>query len=482
MKIRLFSVVALLIVGSPMVFGDVYFSDNFNTGGTAGANSRGWEFIQNDKVTEVGSYFVIAPEYATNNSGPDDGPGGNIDSDAPPTVDGTPSDGGFLISDSDSGDGSDDVGSQAEIWAISPKFSTVGAKEVWFHADAEIESNNNGESVVQFAVTADNGATWIPVWHQVEPQRPLQSVNRVGDVTYGAKFPGAYPTLGSASQTLTWNGIHSRWHLQLPPEVVNKPEVRFRIGYYEPADAWWIILDNVLIDDKKPPMGNETVLSEDFTNGIPSTWSNESIKTQKWDTQPIMYDSGGVLEPYKMKNGIPVNIDLLREAEAYNYKIDLMKEVDPAINPNGTLDGRWVLMLAGQGYAMWQENDTDKEEGANLDTPALDMTTATGVFMDFDSEVLVGDASVSYDVYVSVDNGATFSRIFTYTAAIMDFAEAPYFDHHYFEVPSAAGKKGVIFRFAAKGGDPGQMEGFWVVDNVRVTVNRGTSVSEWTLF
>ena len=48
MKIRLFSLVALMIVGSPLVFGGVLFSDNFNTGGTAGANSRGWEFIQND--------------------------------------------------------------------------------------------------------------------------------------------------------------------------------------------------------------------------------------------------------------------------------------------------------------------------------------------------------------------------------------------------------------------------------------------------
>jgi CHRD domain len=79
---------------------------------------------------------------------------------------------------------------------------------------------------------------------------------------------------------------------------------------------------------------------------------------------------------------------------------------------------------------------------------------------------------------VSVDNGATWSPIFTYQGALMNRGEAPYFDHPYLTVPSAAGKKSVIFRFQAEGGDPGRYQGFWAVDNVRVTVNRAAVAND----
>jgi len=468
--------IALLTLANSVLAAE-YLKDDFNAGGTAGAKSRGWEFTLNDKVTEVGSDFVIAPEYIAK------APGSDTGFVNPPTVDGTQSDGGYLISDSDSGENSDDIGSQAEIWAISPKFSTVGASQVWFHADADIDANNNGEAIIQLAVTTDNGATWIPVWNCVEPQRPIKGANNNID---GAAFSGGYPVLGSASHTLTFDGIHGRWHLQLPAAAVNKSEVRFRIGFYESADAWWIALDNVLVDDVAPPQGTETVLFEDFKNGIPSTWGNTPLVTQKWDVRPLWFTEGDISEPLKYNDslGMGINIDLLEEAKSMNYTIDLTKEVDTNLNPNGLLDGRWVLMLAGQGYAMWQEGNTDADnsEGANLDTPALDMTTATGVFMDFDSEMLRGSSTAFYDVFVSVDKGTTFSRIFTYEEALTNAEEAPYFDHHYFSVPSAAGKSGVIFRFSAKGADPNAMNGFWVVDNVRVTANRTTAVPEWYLF
>lgn len=47
--------------------------------------------------------------------------------------------------------------------------------------------------------------------------------------------------------------------------------------------------------------------------------------------------------------------------------------------------------------------------------------------------------------------------------------------HHYIPVPEAAGKSSVVFRFHAEGLDTGnggtRHEGFWVIDNVRVTAN-----------
>ena len=53
----------LMAMGIGTGYAEVYFQDDFNTGGTAGALSRGWQFIENEHVTEVGSNFVIAPEW-----------------------------------------------------------------------------------------------------------------------------------------------------------------------------------------------------------------------------------------------------------------------------------------------------------------------------------------------------------------------------------------------------------------------------------
>jgi hypothetical protein len=193
-------------------------------------------------------------------------------------------------------------------------------------------------------------------------------------------------------------------------------------------------------------------------------------------------------EPFRWINGQTVDIDILKHAEFYDYEIDLTTP-DTDINPKGITDGRWILQLAGQGYALWQENGdeiVDTPEGANLDTPALDMSNATGVFLEFDSEVVVGNDSSRYEVYVSTDGGENFDQLFTYHGALMDYEEAPYFMRHYLPAPQAAGESSVIFRFHAEGQDPGFnetgfMAGFWAIDNVRVTRNTGTPVQDWEL-
>ncbi len=474
LKTLVLSGIAALTLGVVQSNAQVLFEDDFNTGGTAGAVARGWEFVENEFVAEVGSNFIVAPEWPEGQ----DGPGTNTDFINPPKADGTASDGGFLIADSDAGSGSDNIGSESEIWALTPVFSTVGASEVWMHANVDVDSNNNGECVFQFAVTIDGGATWLPIWQCVEPQRPIKAWDNVID---GAAFSGGYPELGSANQFLSYDGIHGRVHFQLPAEAANQAEVRLRFGYLEPADAWWIALDDLVIDTNPAPQGAETVLSEDFENGIPATWGNTPLMTQAWDVRALWYLDEG---PLKENNGEFVDIDILDHAASMDYTIDFTTEVDEFLNPNGSLDGRWVLMLAGQGYAMWQEGmlAEDVDQGADLDTPTLDLSDAAAVYMDFDSEVLAGNGDVRYEVFYSVDSGANFTRLFTYHEALTNYEESPYFTHHYFEVPDAAGKSGVIFRFAAKGADPDQMNGFWVVDNVRVTVDKGTPVTDWTLY
>lgn len=493
MKKSVLLMAAFCLVLCQVSSGKVLLQDNFDTGGTAGALSRGWQFTLNEFVKETGVDFIVAPEWPEGQ----DGPGTDFTDSAgnpiinPPMADGTASSGGYLMSDSDAAGGSDDSGSMAEVWAISPSFNTTGVSQVWLHSDTDIESNNNGEALAILQASPDGGTTWIQVWVMVEPQRVIDTFNEGLDTKDRI---GGWPVLGSASQTKSFDGIHGRWHVQLPAECINKTNVKFRIGWYESADAWWIAMDNIVIDDVPPPAGTETILSEDFENGIPATWSNTPAagKTQIWGTTPLMDEFN---EPLKWVSQLPINVDFVRNAALYEIEIDL-DNPDPQFNPKGLTDGRWLLMLAGQGYAMWQEGPYAPADGvsesANLDTPSLNCSTATGVFLEFDSEMNAGNGSSVYDVYVSTDGGQNYSRIFTYQGALMDRDEGPYFMRHYLEVPSAAGKANVKFRFHGEGQDPvtgditagtnGTMSGFWVIDNVKVTVNRGTDVPEWSLY
>lgn len=492
MRKSLLLMAAFCLVLCQVSSGKVLFQDNFDTGGTAGALSRGWAFTLNEFVAETGVDFVVAPEWPEGQ----DGPGTSITDSAgnpvinPAGADGMASTGGYLISDSDAAGGSDNIGSMAEVWATSPSFNTTGVTQVWLHSDTEIEGNNNGEALAWLQASPDGGTTWIQVWVMVEPERVIDNFNG----GFNTKdLIGGWPVLGSASQTKTFDGIHGRWHVQLPAECVNKANVKFRVGWYESADAWYMAYDNIVIDDVPPPTGTETILTENFENGIPTTWSNTPGKTQKWGTGPLIDEEFN--EPLKWISQLPINVDFVKNAELYEIEIDF-DNPDPQFNPKGLCDGRWLFMLAGQGYAMWQEGPYAPADGisesANLDTPSLNCSTATGVFLEFDSEMLRGNASAFYDVYVSTDGGQNYSRIFTYTGALLDNDEAAYFMRHYLEVPAAVGKSNVKFRFHAEGQDPvtgditagtnGTMSGFWVIDNVKVTVNRGTDVNDWTLY
>ena len=470
-----------------------YFEENFDDKTTESLTSAGWDFGKNDTATETGTEFVVAPPYATADPATGEGgePGGDFSDPAtgenflyPPTTDGTQSSGKYLISDSDAAGGSDDIGSEAEFWATTSSFSTVGSTEAWFHADAEIEGNNNGEAVADLMASIDGGETWIPMWQMAEPQRPAKSY--LNDIE-GSEIIGGYPQMGSYSQTKTWSGIHGRWHVKLPEEANNQPDVRIRIRWYEPADAWWIALDNIVVDDNPPPMGSEVVFLEDFEDGIPETWTNTAlgvVDKVTWTTGSRVDDQGNLWKVDASGDG--VEVDFLRHAELLRTRdqFELPEEallsftLDDVFNypdleimhPNGILDGRFIMMMAGGNYAMWQPFFED-DEASNLDSPSLDLSGYSEVFLDFDSEMLPYSGNTEYDVFVSVDGGQNYSRIFTYQGALMDRGEASYFTHHYIPVPEAAGKSDVKFRFYATGSDPDNFRGFWVVDNVRVTGN-----------
>ena len=471
----------------------VFFEETFDNSTTEGLVSEGWDLGKNATATETGTEFVVAPPYAQADPATGEGgePGGdfsNPDSGErylnPPTANGMQSSGKYLISDSDAAGGSDDIGSEAEFWATTKSFSTMGSTEAWFHADAEIEGNNNGEAVADLMVSIDGGSTWIPMWQMAEPQRPIKGA--ANDIE-GGDILGGYPEAGSYSQTKTWSGIHGRWHVKLPAEANNQADVRIRIRWYEPADAWWIALDNILVDHTPPPMGSEVIFSEDFESGIPDTWSNTAlgvVDKVTWTTGSRTDEQGNL---WRLDgNGDGIEIDFLRYAELLrtrdNFDLpeaalksftldDFFKYPDlETFHPNAVTDGRFLMMMAGGNYAMWQSFFED-DEASNLDTPSIDLSGATEAFLDFDSEMLAYSATAVYDVFVSVDGGSNWENIFTYQGALMDRGEASYFNHHYIPVPQAAGKSDVKFRFYAAGNDPDNFRDFWVIDNVRVTVN-----------
>jgi len=523
--------VALLLLPSVKVRGAVYFSENFDTFDTAGLTNAGWDINHNSFAFEFGTDFVLAQyPYADANyentvwpPGTMSTPGTSFgDPDTalplltPPGADGIASSktsGGYLISDSDSAGGSDNIGSLSEFWATTPSFSTVGAAEVWWHADAEIDANNNGECIVTLDVSVDGGTNWIQAWAQAEPQRPIKAYNwSLGDPTYEGGTPiGGYPVLGSYSQTKTWSGIHGRWHVKLPAAANNQANVKVRIRYFEPADAWWIALDNIVIDNNPPPQGSQVVLLENFESGIPVTWKNLS-SPQKWSSGPLTNLDGTLKMQYSATDTRQIHVDLLRfldlvradtslgvtlpPAAVLNWSVtNFVDYPDIAVNnpagyhPNSPTDGVMMMMMAGGNYALWQADSTNSI--SVLDTPTLDLSGKTEVYLDYDSEWLqriynTTDPTTNSQIFltqVSVDGGTTFSNVFNYQGALGNIGEASYFMHHYIPVPQAAGKSSVVFRFYAQGRDNGNLldpgdpdsgtrhQGFWVIDNVRVTAN-----------
>ena len=526
---------APLLLSGSLLHGATYFSEDFDTHDTVALTNAGWDINHNEFALESGTDFVVGRHPYTNefnyenlvwppgNSGTPgtsfSDPSTGIEYVTPPGERGIGSSltgGGYLISDSDQAGGSDNIGSKSEFWATTPSFSTLGATQVWWHADADIEANNNGECLVTLDVSVDGGTTWLQAWAQAEPQRPIKAYNfwiNQFDPYEGSDPIGGYPVLGSYSQTKTWSGIHGRWHVQLPAAAQNQGNVKVRIRYIEPADAWWIALDNVVVDNNPPPQGSQVVLLETFENGIPGTWKNLS-SPQKWGSGPLTNADGSLKMLLSAADtNSTVNVDLLRylnqvraggiynlaPAPVLNFSVTNFVDYPDQLgyHPNAPLDGYFLMMMAGGNYAMWQADSVFNI--CNLDTPTLDLSSKTAVFLDFDSEWMNrvwnnGNPtnSQTFLVQVSVDGGTTYSNVFNYQAALSNNGEADYYMHHYIPVPEAAGKSSVVFRFSAAGLDANNLadandpasgtrhQGFWAIDNVRVTANGTTPMPSIT--
>jgi len=341
----------------------------------------------------------------------------------PAGEDGSPSEGQFVVSDSDAAGGEDlpGTGMSHDLW--SPSFSCAGATKVWLHFDCVAQMNNNGVCVFDVDVSTDGGGSWTNAFRTVAPSRAV----------------------APAATTANADGAFGRLHVDLTAQAAGKADVMLRFRHFEPNDDWWIAVDNVVVDDQPRPSATVNLLAERFDQGIPNTWTIRSVidppntGTNSWSAEDtckrsaLKYNAGKL--PYYGGRGIH------RLDEGYAL---LDSECDPA--PVGTDE--------------------------YLITPVIDCSTATKVVFSYKSEICVSTGEIQ-EVLLSLDGGASFETppIFNYNAgAGFDDTEDPFYGLYCFEVPAAVGKSQVAFAFHVSGPATDD-DAYWAVDDVKVSAD-----------
>ena len=386
----------------------IFLSDDFEGyADDAGLTAAGWTILDTSAVTETGTSWTI-----TN-------PGGRVN---PATLNGSASTGNFLISDSDSGGGSNPTDSGASHDVITPSFSTAGADKVWLHMDLTAQLNNNGACIFDVDVSTDGGSTWTNAFSRVAP-------GRISSNSATTRLPDNTNT----------DGYYGQLDVDLTPYAANQDNVQIRIRHFEPNDDWYIALDNLRVDNVEAPQGGPvTVFSEDFSNGLGQMnviSGQGNTGTETWHTT----DKGGRYVP-------------------------------------GTVQERGVNRLgphpgASPDFAIIESDaDPDPVEDEWLMTPTLDLSGMTKVFLHYESETVMSSGVWNQEVLVSLDGGSTFETtpIFAYTGGgLFDNGEEPAFAERIFDVSGiAAGQSQVVFAFRYTGdGD----DWWWAIDNVEVS-------------
>jgi len=371
----------------------------------AGLTAAGWTILDTPTATEDSTWTITNPGGRAN----------------PPTLDGSPSVGNFMISDSDTQSVSGDQDNGASHDLYTPSFSTLGASTVWLHVDVSAQLNNNGTAIFDVEVSTD-GEIWTNVFSCVSPGRGTSE-----------------PATTRLPDNTNADGYFGRLDLDISAVAANKAAVQVRFRHYEPDWDWWIAIDNVLVDNVAAPQGGPTtVFSEDFSNGLGqmNVFSGQgNTGTETWHTT----DKGGRYVP-------------------------------------GTVQERGVNRLGPHPnehpeFAIIDSDaDPDPAEDEWLMTPTLDLSGMTEVFLHYESETVMSDGVSNQEVLISLDGGSTFETtpIFAYTGGgLFDNGEEPAFAERIFDVSAiAAGESQVVFAFRYTGdGD----DWWWAIDNVKVT-------------
>ncbi|UCG55793.1 MAG: discoidin domain-containing protein [Phycisphaerales bacterium] len=394
----------------------IYLSDNFDIYGTdADVTGAGWGIVDTPEATEESTWTVTNPGSRNN----------------PPTIDGTPSTGRFMISDSDaqSVSGPQDNGASHDLY--TPTFSTVGGGVVWLHVDVSAQLNNNGECIFFVDVSADGGDSWTTVFQRVAPGRTAST------------FPPDNTNVG---------GYFGRLDVNLTPYAANKGEVKIRFRHYEPSWDWWIAIDNVQVDDLPPPAGGRTIVfSEDFSSKTLGSMLVDGLNTgtETWTTRDgekgNRYEAGTV-------------------GRFDGHAVDRLMHPAPE-GPNGEVE-----------FAILDSDaNPDPAEDEYLMTPLLNLTGETNVFLHFNDEIVVNASESVLLMQDSNGNGIP-DRADTILATILDYAagglrdpgEENYYHERVVSVPEAAGLDNVFFAFRYQGGN----DWWWAVDDVMVTAGQ----------
>jgi len=387
--------------------GTVFLFDDFESYAVdAILAALGWTILDTPEAIEASTWTITNP-----------GGRGN-----PATLDGSPSTGQFLISDSDQQSESNPVDSGASHDISTPSFSTLGATTVWLHADVSAQLNNNGAAIFDVEVSTDGGGTWANVFSRVAPGR--------------VSAEGATTRLPDNTNT---DGYFGRLDVDLSGVAANQADVQVRFRHFEPNWDWWIAIDNVLIDNVAAPQGGPTtVFSEDFSNGlgqmnVVSGYGNTGTET--WHTS----DKGGRYIPGTVQE------------QGVNR-----------LGPHPNEHSEFAIIDS--------DTDPDPNEDEWLMTPVLDLSDLAEVFLHYDSETVMSSGVSNQEVLVSLDGGSTFEAapIFAYTGGgLFDNGEEPVYAERIFDVSSiAAGESQVVFAFLYAGdGD----DWWWAIDNVKVS-------------
>ena len=403
-----FVVLSAVILCAPAGAGTLLSEDFNGFADDAAVTAAGWQIVDENSPAENAAWTITNPGGRNN----------------PPTRSGTPSDGKFMVSDSDAAGGDNPTGSgmSHDLWSPSIDCSTAAA--VWLHFDVTAQLNNNGKAVFDVDVSTDDGTTWLNVFRRVAPDRTATD---------------PLVTLENA------DGYFGRLDIDLTDQAAIQSNVKVRWRHFEPSDDWWIAMDNVLVDTVPAAQGGELVLlaNEDFSGGIPATWTTRSTidppntGTSTWNTSDACSRSSAV---------------------------------------GGTVQQQGANRLDASFAILDSDCDPDPTQNEYLITPVIDCSAAEAVFLHYKSETVYA-SSATAEVLLSLDGGLTFlpAPIFSYNAgAGADNGEEPFYAERVFRIPAAIGEAQVAFAFHYVGGD----NWWWAVDDVMVT--SGTGIVERT--
>ncbi|MBI4602133.1 MAG: choice-of-anchor J domain-containing protein [Planctomycetes bacterium] len=391
--------------------GPDYFAESFDAvADDAALDAAGWQRVEANGATETATWTTTNPGLRRN----------------PPTANGSPSTGKFVISDSDAAGGANNIeGSGMSHDLITPAFSTAGGTSVWVHASCNAQLNNGDDAVFDVDVSTDDGASWTNVFRRVSPGT-------------GRTFPPLPDTTNA-------DGFFGRLSIDISAPAADKASVRIRFRHFEPTDDWWVALDDIRVTCEAPPAGGSDTLlaTQDFAGGLGamtavSLAGNSGTETWHTTDKGNRYVAGAV-------SGRGVN------------RIN-----QP--NPN-------------KEFAILDSDaNPDPAEDEYLRTPVVDCSGHTKVYLHWKSETVL-HADATQEVLASVDGGATFPiRVFRYNEddgtanALFDGGEEPFYAARVLEVPDAACQAQVVFAFHYKSsGD----KWWWAVDDIKVTGSPG---------